>query len=167
MHIHLQTLTRTQQTDIEREREREREREERKRTLTPICTSTHSLSHSYTHSLFGSFSWRFLPSFSRICTHFAPALLPSLSNSFFVWSIVLLPLHFSPFCFLSTYLPKRSRDGGLHSTEVAFLLLTQRPRVWFLAFPKNFTQCCWDLSMVLVRGKWTEAWKCWLNPCSY
>ena len=27
----------------------------------------------------------------------------------------------------------------LHSTEVAFLLLTQRPRVWFLAFPKiNF-----------------------------
>ena len=45
---------------------------------------------------------------------------------------------------------------GLHSTEVAILLLTLRPGVRLSRF-----RCCWDLSTSLVRGKWTEAWKCW------
>ena len=30
------------------------------------------------------------------------------------------------------------QDGGLHSTEVAYLLLTQLPRVWFPALPIFF-----------------------------
>ena len=33
---------------------------------------------------------------------------------------------------------KESRNGGLHSAEVAFLLLTQQPQVWMLAFPKIY-----------------------------
>ena len=53
---------------------------------------------------------------------------------------------------------------GLYSTEVTFLLLIQRPVVRFRHSQKNLFQCCWDLLIVLVRGKWTEAWKCWSNP---
>ena len=38
-------------------------------------------------------------------------------------------------------------EGGLHSTEVAYLLLTQQFQVWFPAFPKKFQrkncQWCW------------------------
>ena len=30
------------------------------------------------------------------------------------------------------------QEGGLHSTEVAFLLLTKQPQVWFLALPKIY-----------------------------
>ena len=54
----------------------------------------------------------------------------------------------------------------LHGTEVAFLLLTQRPWIRFLAFSKNLSRCCWDLSTGLVIGKWSEAWQCWANPSS-
>ena len=43
---------------------------------------------------------------------------------------------------------------GRHST--AFLLLTQQPQVRFSAIPQK-------LSKLLVRGKWTEVWKCWSN----
>ena len=35
-----------------------------------------------------------------------------------------------------------------------------------LGIPKKLFQCCWELSTALVGGKWTEAWKCWLNPSS-
>ena len=33
---------------------------------------------------------------------------------------------------------KTKSEVGLHSTEVAYLLLTQHPRVQFPAFPKKF-----------------------------
>ena len=39
--------------------------------------------------------------------------------------------------------------GGLHCTEVAFLLPNQQPRVWFSMFPKIHFSAGW--------GKWTEA----------
>ena len=39
-----------------------------------------------------------------------------------------------------------SQSQGLHSTEVAFLLLTQQPRVQFSAFPKNFI---WNFLLLL------------------
>ena len=58
---------------------------------------------------------------------------------------------------------------GLHSTEVAFLLLTQQPWVQFLACLKFFLwifQCCWDLLAALLRVKWTESVKCQSNPSS-
>ena len=48
-----------------------------------------------------------------------------------------------------------------HSTEVAYLLLTQQLRVWFPALPKKFQRknyrCCWGQSVALVEGKWTVA----------
>ena len=58
--------------------------------------------------------------------------------------------------FVSKSYVKDQRGEGLHSTEVAILLLTLRPGVRLSRF-----RCCWDLSTALVRGKWTEAWKCW------
>ena len=41
--------------------------------------------------------------------------------------------------------------GGLHSTQVAFLLLTQQPRVQFLAFPKIY----FDVAEI-YRQYWLE-----------
>ena len=35
-----------------------------------------------------------------------------------------------------------TQDEGLHSTEVAFVLLTQQPRVQFSAFPRFFFSNC-------------------------
>ena len=39
----------------------------------------------------------------------------------------------------------------LHSTEVAYLLLTRMPRVRFLSFPRMLSSCCWYLLMALLR----------------
>ena len=43
-------------------------------------------------------------------------------------------------------------EGGGHSTEVAFVLLTHLPRVWFSAFLKFiiwiYFLCCWDCSLL-------------------
>ena len=51
--------------------------------------------------------------------------------------------------------------GDLHSSEVAFLPLTQWPRDWFSAFPK----ICFNVDEIYqLRCSWTEAWKCWSNP---
>ena len=46
---------------------------------------------------------------------------------------------------------KESRNGGLHSAEVAFLLLTQQPQVWMLAFPKIY----FDVAEI-YKWKWLE-----------
>ena len=43
-------------------------------------------------------------------------------------------------------------EGRLHSTEAAFLLLTQQPPGSIHVVPKNFLRHCWDLSMALARG---------------
>ena len=67
--------------------------------------------------------------------------------------------------------PKTSQTenllGGLQSTEVSSLLLTQQPKFQFPAFLKIFHRknypCCWDWLTTLVREKWTLAWKCWSN----
>ena len=52
-------------------------------------------------------------------------------------------------------------QGGLHSTEVAFLLLTQQPRLLFPAFPKTFLRYFFmslgHLLTALLREKRTEA----------
>ena len=58
---------------------------------------------------------------------------------------------------------------GLHSTEVAFLLLTQQPRFDSQCSPKKFSgifQCSWDLLTGLRRVKRTEARNCQPNPYS-
>ena len=68
------------------------------------------------------------------------------------------------------------RVGGLHSTEVTFLLHTQQSRVWFPVLAlrkksergKSQTFIC-DLSTVMLRVEWTrgqEAWKYQANPSS-
>ena len=54
--------------------------------------------------------------------------------------------------------------GKQSSTEVAFTLLIQQPRVRFPVFPKVF-QSCWDLLMALLRVR-TEAWNCQTNSSS-
>ena len=33
-----------------------------------------------------------------------------------------------------------------------------------LSITEKVFWCCWGLSMALVRGQWTEAWKFWSNP---
>ena len=43
-----------------------------------------------------------------------------------------------------------AKRGGLHSTKVAYLLLTQQPRVQFNAL-SVFSWCYWDLLTVLLR----------------
>ena len=52
--------------------------------------------------------------------------------------------------------------GWLDSTEVAYLLLTQQPRVRFSAFPRIFLLIYWRHCL----EQWTEAWKCQSNPSS-
>ena len=59
-------------------------------------------------------------------------------NIFFYFALYLCCLQQTPKALL----------GGLQSTEVAFLRLTQKPQVRYLAFPDNFTQ---DLLMALLR----------------
>ena len=49
---------------------------------------------------------------------------------------------------------------GLHSTKVAYLLLTPRPQVWFPAFPKFFAEE--NLSMLLNQRRWLEESGQWL-----
>ena len=49
------------------------------------------------------------------------------------------------------------RSWGLHNTKVAYLILGWIPTIPPKKFQKENYPCCWDLSMALVRGKWTAA----------
>ena len=53
---------------------------------------------------------------------------------------------------------------GLHSTGVAFSLLTQRPRVWFSAFPRLFLLML--MRFIACLELRPEAWLCQWNPPS-
>ena len=48
--------------------------------------------------------------------------------------------------------PSKKGGGGLQSTEVVFLLITQRPPVFFLATPKIEI----DLDTEIYRQRWLE-----------
>ena len=53
---------------------------------------------------------------------------------------------------------KKAKLRGLHSTEVAYLLLSQQPQVWFSAFLRLFSL---DIAEIYLRHwleQWTEAW---------
>ena len=61
------------------------------------------------------------------------------------------------------------RVRGRHSTIVGILASgPSYPKFDYQHFQKNLRgencQSCWGLPTVLLRGKWTVAWKCWSNP---
>ena len=50
----------------------------------------------------------------------------------------------------------KSRNWGAGEHRGSILVSNPKPRVWF-------SEYCWDSTTALVREKWAEAWKCWLN----
>ena len=62
-------------------------------------------------------------------------------------------------------------SGGCIAQRIAFALGTQRPRVWFSAFPRiflseNLSHCITVIYWRHFLDQWTEAWSRQLNPSS-
>ena len=64
-----------------------------------------------------------------------------------------MSLQATPFLISTNF--EYSRGGGLHSREVAQLLLTQKPQVRFPAFPKNFKGNVFNVVEVTPQ-RWLE-----------